>query len=81
MAQYKALTFVVLQEDGERLPPGTIFSDSDASKESIQELLDSGAISKDKDAELHPDHLPPEAPTAEEGKTHVQAGDSGRAGE
>jgi hypothetical protein len=69
---YKALTVIalpVLNEDGvstgesTRYEPGAVISDEELAaagqtEEDVTALVESGALSDDMDAELHPDHRP-----------------------
>jgi hypothetical protein len=73
----KALTYLVIKEGGDPIPPGTAISKSELleagqTEDDIQALLDGGALSEDDDAPLHPDH----ADLEEEGG--VTSHDSGR---
>jgi hypothetical protein len=83
---YKALTYLNLPGDPEvRKSPGDKitdkeFKDAGQDAEQIAALIESGAISDDMKADLHPDYTAPEDITAPEGSDeHVVAGDEGGA--
>lgn len=73
---YKALTVINLpyhndgkglrKEPGEKITKAEM-NDAQQTDDDIKALIDSGAISEDMDADIHPAHLPvdPNAPTVE----------------
>lgn len=63
MTVYKSLTYVNLPVVDVMKSPGDEITDEELEaagqdEEAVQSLLDSGAISTDMEAPLHPDHLP-----------------------
>lgn len=81
---YKALTFIMLGE--EKISPGDEISDAQLeeagqTEEHIAELVESGALSTDMDADVHPDHqlpIPESDEVAAEGESRqLRSGDGG----
>lgn len=88
MQMHKALTYINLPPDNRKAPGDEISPqeweacDPPQTEENIQELIDSGAISEDMDAEILPAHRPvnPNDPTQarmiEEAKFLVERGET-----
>lgn len=81
---YKALTFINLPLlDIKKAPGDTItneeFQAGGQTNDDIQALIDSGALSTDMNAELHPDNRPPTTPEpTNPDAVHVIANDEGK---
>jgi hypothetical protein len=83
MTDYKALTFINLPVLDIKKAPGDIisteeFTQGGQTEENIKSLIESGALSTDMDAPLHPDNQPVPIPIVETSDFNVNASDEGK---